>query len=190
MPNLILAPELERVVVHRRGVLTVPVSAGLVGCSCSRRLLMLADQPRECSGWMVGALPVAARALELYALRQGERFVSRMRVRGYEPVGHDAQMRLHGPWISMNFDDILTHPDSDVFRQAEKLDRWGDTHPELAMAAVSMPDTYVKENFDYLLIGAFIKRFERVDLEVPYKEEIAPILLKGLHGKPIDHRQE
>ena len=174
--------------MHRRGVLTVPVSAGLVGCSCSRRLPMLTDQPRNCEGWRVGALPVAARALELYAFRQGETFIERMRVRGYEPLGLGADLRLHGPWISMNFDEILTHPDSDLFRQAEKPDRFGDKHPEYAMAAVTSPDLYVKENFDYLLIGTFIKQFERVDLEIPYKEEVAPIIVKGLHGKPIDRR--
>ena len=180
MPNIIIAPELERVVVHRRGVITVPVEAGLVGCSCSRRVEMLTAEARECGGWLVGALPVAARALELYALTMGERFIAMMRIRGYEPMGMDAKMRLHGPWISMNFDDILTHPDSDVFRQAEKLDKWGDAHPEKALAAVSTRDKYVKENFDYLLIGAFIKRFEQVDLEV--EDTDGRIAALGLHG--------
>ena len=52
--------------------------------------------------------------------------------------------------------------------------------PERALAAVHTPDTSARENFDYLLIGAFIKRFERVDLEV---EDIdGRIASLGLHG--------
>ena len=179
-PNIIVAPELERVVVHRRGVLTVPVEYGLVGCACSRRLEMLTDQPRDCEGWIVGALPVAARALELYALIKGATFIERMKIRGYTPLGLDAELRLHGPWISANFDSILAHPDDSMFKEAERKDRWGDTHPERALAAVHTPDTSARENFDYLLIGAFIKRFERVDLEV---EDIdGRIASLGLHG--------
>ena len=183
MPNIIVLPELGSSIVHRRGVFSVPAEYGLVGCACSRRVEMLTDQPRLCNGWSVGQLPIAARLLELEALRLGSRFVERMKIRGYEPVGHDARLRLHGPWLSYNFDDILADPDSSVFRDAERPDRNGDTHPELTLGFIHDAPSKVEEKFDYLLIGAFIRPFQRVEIVLPW-EDTEQIRRLGLHGVP------
>src|SRR3990167_5155619 len=183
MPNLLLRPDLGQVIVHRRGVFSVPVEYGLVGCSCSRRVEMLTDEARNCVGWRIGQLPLPARLLELEALRLGWKFIARMKVRGYEPVGEDAALRLHGPWLSYNFDDILTDPDSSVFRDAERPDRNGDTHPELTLGFIHDAPSKVEEKFDYLLIGAFIRPFQRVEIVLPW-EDTEQIRRLGLHGVP------
>ena len=184
MANIIVAPELPKVIVYRRGVFSVPVEHGLVGCSCSQRVEMLTDEARNCVGWRIGQLPLPARLLELEALRLGWRFIERMRVRGYEPLGEDASLRLHGPWLSYNFDDTLNDVDSSVFRDAERPDKWGDAHPEKVLGFVQNAPSAIEEKFDYLLIGAFLRPFERIEgVELAW-EDTARIRKLGLHGLP------
>lgn len=138
--GLIVTPSLERSVVQRRGIVTVPDEDATASCNCVRR------QP--CNGIEVSKLPVHARKLELYMREMGDRFINRMRVRGYEWVGGD--LRLHGPWPSFEFNQKMADVESALWKQAEREDDLSHVLP--FVIEQPQPGGYS----DYRLVGDFM----------------------------------
>ena len=153
--NFVIAPELEQVLVVRRGILTVPAEDALARCKC----------PRACSGLAPDKLPLRMRQLELYVMEMAEKFQSRQAIRGHELVGG---LVLHGPFPSYNFNDHLSDVQSSIWNDT-KPDKNGDEHPEHALTVVFEREMAFNPYMDYLLVGTFLK--QAVLTEVISKEE-------------------
>jgi hypothetical protein len=144
-------PDLERSLVQKRGIVTVPHEDAVVNCDCALR--------RPCDGLSLFDLPLSARTLELYLREMGNRFVSRMRVRGLEWVGGD--LRLHGPWVSYDFNEKLADVESNAWKQAVREDDPSGALPFVFERDASCPYS------DYLLVGEFIVKNTWTEVIVP-----------------------
>lgn len=153
MTGIIVAPNLEKHLVVRRGILTVPQEDASVGCQCVHG--------RPCQGLSVNDLPLSARPLELYVRQMGDKFIARMAIRGFQLVGQ--KLRLHGPWPSYELNQHLTDVESAAWGEAKRQDDPSLTLPFVFDRDASSP------YMDYLLVGQFIK--EAVLTEVIVKEE-------------------
>lgn len=149
--GIVIAPDLETHLVQRRGIVTVPNEDALAACWCGAR--------QRCPGLSLSQLPLEMRKLEIYLLEMAKKFQSRMAVRGYELVG---DLRLHGPWVSYEFNQTLADTESALWREAEKQDDLSHVLPFVHNRAFSPYS-------DYLLVGDFLK--EAVLTEVILKEE-------------------
>jgi len=101
------------------------------------------------------------RPLELHLKAMGRRFIERMAVRGYEWTGGD--LRLHGPWVSYEFNQKLVDIEAVAWREAQSHDDPSLVLPFVIERAATSPYS------DYLLIGQFLKR--SVLTEVIVQEE-------------------
>src|SRR3990167_4901740 len=96
-------------VTTRTAYVTVPREIAVVNCDCAYN--------RPCKGLAINGLPLDARALELHLREIGYRFINRMEVRGLQYFN---DMRLHGPWVSKEFDRRMADVKSDLFARAER----------------------------------------------------------------------
>lgn len=151
MTALVLTPNLEKSLVTKRGIVTVPDEDATASCLCVRR--------QNCPGIIVNQLPLESATLERYMLEMGTRFLDRMKVRGLELVGSD--LRLHGPWPSYEFSKTAADIESQAWKDAE---REGDASYVLPFI-IEQP---VKGAYsDYLLVGDFIAPNVWTEVEVP-----------------------
>lgn len=142
MPGLVLTPSLEKSLVTKRGIVTVPDEDATVSCLCVR------NQP--CPGIVVSQLPVAAATLEAHMRMMGDKFVDRMRVRGLEWVGGD--LRLHGPRPSYEFNKTMADIESQAWKDAERED-------DLTHVLQYVLEEPVENGYsDYYLVGDFMER--------------------------------
>ena len=128
-------------VTTRTAFVTVPNEMATVNCDCALN--------RSCEGLDVNGLPLTSRALELHIREIGYRFVNRMEVRGLQYFN---DMRLHGPWVSREFDRRMADVKSDLFARAER-----ENDPSLVLPFV-VDQGADSPYSDYLLIGKFIMR--------------------------------
>jgi len=128
-------------VTTRIAYVTVPRELATVNCDCAYN--------RSCKGLEINGLPLTARALELHLRDIGYQFVNRMEVRGLQYFN---DMRLHGPWVSKEFDKRLIDVQSELFARAMKED-----DPSLVLPFV-IEDNAASPYSDYLLVGKFIMR--------------------------------
>lgn len=138
--GLVITPSLEKSLIQRRGIVTVPDEDATISCECV--------SARPCNGLTVRELPLEARTLESHMRMMGDKFVSRMRARGLEWVGGD--LRLHGPWPSYEFNRTMADVESSMWRQAESED---EPRHVLPMVIERAP---VGGYSDYLLVGDFL----------------------------------
>ena len=151
MTALVLTPSLEKSLVTKRGIVTVPDEDATASCLCVRR--------QNCPGIVVSQLPVESATLERYMVEMGTRFIDRMRVRGLELVGSD--LRLHGPWPSYEFSKTAANIEDQAWKDAE---REGDASYALPFI-IEQP---VKGEYsDYFLVGDFIAPNVWTEVEVP-----------------------
>ena len=142
MTALVITPELERSLVTKRGIVTVPDEDATVSCFCVRG--------QNCSGIVVNELPVEASVLEGHMRMMGTKFIGQMKRRGLEWVGGD--LRLHGPWPSYEFNKTLADIESQAWKDAEQT---GDLNGVLPYV-IEQPTK--GEYADYLLVGDFTER--------------------------------
>ena len=155
MTALVLTPNLEKSLVTKRGIVTVPDEDATASCLCVRR--------QNCEGIIVKQLPVESAVLERHMTEMGTRFIDRMKVRGLELAGGD--LRLHGPWPSYEFNKTLADVESQAWKDAE---RTGD-NSYLLPFIIEQP---VKGEYsDYLLVGDFIAPNVWTEVEVPDANE-------------------
>ena len=141
MTALVITPSLEKSLVTKRGIVTIPDEDATASCLCVKN--------QNCHGIVVSELPVESAMLERYMLEMGTRFISRMKARGLEWVGGD--LRLHGPWPSYEFSKTAADIESQAWKDAE---REGDLSHALSFV-IEQP---VKGEYsDYLLVGDFIE---------------------------------
>ena len=152
MTGLLVAPELERSLVWRRGILTVPKEDATISCDC------VTGKP--CRGLVVRDLPLEASQLQRYVQEMGTRFVDRLRVRGYDWLG---EMRLHGPWESYEFNKMAMDIESEAWKRAEEESDLSYILPFVIEKDGTSPYS------DYVLLGNFLLR--NVLTEVVVKEE-------------------
>ena len=128
-------------VAERTAYVTVPREMAVVNCDCAFN--------RPCKGLSVNSLPLTARALETHLREIGYRFINRMEVRGLQYLN---DMRLHGPWVSREFDKRMADVQSELFARAVKEDDPSLIVPFVVDEAATSPYS------DYLLVGKFIMR--------------------------------
>lgn len=150
--GILITPHLERCLVERRGILTVPSEDAKAVCNC--------PGGRPCNGLIVRELPLHMRALELHVIKMEKKFVSRLAARGCELVGG---LKLHGPWPSYDFNNRLTDIQTSMWEEAKRAD-----DPGLTLTAVFERDMAFNPYSDYLLVGDFLK--EAVLTEIITKE--------------------
>ena len=141
MVGVIVTPNLEKSLIERTGIVTVPDEDATVSCSCLR------GNP-NCRGIRISKLPLKCRTLEQHMRFMGDKFIARMAVRGLEWVGGD--MRLHGPRTSYLFNERMSDVGSPSWGEARSAD-----DPGKALYHVfDEPD----ENgySDYTLVGEFL----------------------------------
>ena len=148
MTAIIISPELELSLVERRGIFTIPTEDATLTCNCPKGL--------ACGGIAFDKIPLKHRTFEMHARELAKRFIERQAVRGYELVGDD--LRLHGPFWSYDFNNTLTDINSSLFKDAQRQDRNGDTHPELVLGAVFERDLAFNPYVDYRVVGQFLKQ--------------------------------
>ena len=147
MPAFVVAPDLPIVKVVRRGILTVPIEDAAVRCAC--------PSP-SCAGLDVNTLPLTARTLQRHVFMLGQRFIERMRIRGYEQ-SPGATLRLHGPWVSYEFNNTLADIESSALSpEATPMDALALAHTRAAFSPYS----------DYVLVGEFLKQAVLLDIPV------------------------
>lgn len=151
MTSVVITPALERSLVIKRGIVTVPDEDASVSCLCVRG--------QNCGGIVVNQLPVAASTLESYMRVMGDKFVSRMGARGLEWVG--GNLRLHGPWPSYEFNKTAADMESQAWKDAEREDDLN----HVLQYVIEQP---VENGYsDYLLVGEFMERNVWTEVEVP-----------------------
>jgi len=138
LPSLLVTPSLDKTIVQRRGIVTVPNELAKAACRC----------PGPCNGISINTLPLPLRPLEIHLRQMGDRFIDRMRVRGFEWVGGD--LRLHGPWVSYEFNQHVADVESAAWREAERSE-----DPSAILPFVFEQDA-ASPYSDYLLVGQFI----------------------------------
>lgn len=153
--GLVVTPSLEKSLIQRRGIVTVPDEDASVSCECVRG--------RPCHGIEVSKIPLEARTLESHMRVMGDRFISRMRARGAEWIGGD--LKMHGPWPSYQFNQTMADVGSSLWAQAEREDDLNHALPFI----IEQPT----ENgySDYLLVGDFMVRNVWTEVEVPDADE-------------------
>jgi hypothetical protein len=104
-------------------------------------------------------LPLEARELELHLRGMGEKFVSRMAIRGYESIGG---LVLHGPWLSYEFNTKLVDIENAAWKRAEKEQDLSHILPFVLERDATSPYK------DYLLVGDFLK--QNILTEIVVKE--------------------
>ena len=152
MTSLIVTPELEKSLVWKRGILTVPKEDAAISCDCVAR--------KPCRGLVIRDLPLEAGPLRRYAETMGKRFIDRQRVRGCEFMG---EMRLHGPWESYEFNRMAMYVESEAWRHAAQEQDLSYVLPYVIERNGTSPYS------DYVLLGNFLVR--NVLTEVVVKEE-------------------
>lgn len=145
-----VAPDLERMLVWRRGILTVPQEDAIVSCSCITS--------KSCKGLGLNNLPLIARHLQRYCLQMAEKFQERMRIRGYQLQGN---LRLHGPWPSYEFNQHLVDVESSLWREAQR-----QSDPTIVLPLV-VDRTATSPYSDYLLVGQFLKQAVLTEIWIP-----------------------
>lgn len=156
MTGIIVAPDLGKVLVERRGIFTVPGEMATVSCWC--------PHGKPCQGVEIDKLPQSEHQFFLWAKRMGEMFIARQEPRGYEwAMGN---LWLHGPFPSYEFNSRLVDIESEALRQAGKRGPDGFEHPEQALPLVFERDAF-SPYMDYVFLGKFLFRDLMTDLEVP-----------------------
>ena len=156
MPNILVAPNLEKMLVQERGIVTVPSEEALVSCFCVRSI------PQPCSGLRVNDLPLQARQLQLHLFQAAMKWEERMRVRGYQLSG---ELRLHGPWPSYEFNQQLIDIESSLWAKAEAEDDPSLLLPFVVDRVATSPYS------DYLLVGQFWKQAVLTEIWIPDSTE-------------------
>ncbi len=142
MTALVITPSLEKSLVTKRGIVTMPVEDATVSCLCVKG--------QNCNGIVVNKLPVEASVLESHMRMMGDKFIGQMGRRGLEWVGGD--LRLHGPWPSYEFNKTLADVESQSWKDAEKEDDLN----HVLQYVIEQP---VEGGYsDYLLVGDFMER--------------------------------
>ena len=149
--GIVIVPALETQLVKRRGIVTVPREDALAACWC---------QEGRCSGLGLDNLPLEMRKLEIHLKLMADKFTKRMAVRGYELVG---DLRLHGPWVSYEFNQALADVEATLWEEAIKSDDASLVLPFIIERNAASPYS------DYLLVGNFLAK--AVLTEVIVKEE-------------------
>lgn len=158
MTSIVVAPELDRMVVERRGIFTVPAEDSLVACNCPHR--------KPCNGIRIRSISLENRAFELLAHDMEQRFLERQAARGFELMG--AELLLHGPFWSYDFNSHLADISSSAWWDAQKKDRNGDEHPENTLGYVFEVDQSAFNPYrDYLIVGTFLKQAVLTEVFIP-----------------------
>src|SRR3990172_3391238 len=152
MTPRLVTPELEKSLVWRRGILTVPNEDATVSCDCVAR--------KPCRGLVVRDLPLEVGALRRYIEEMGRRFIERQQARGCEFMG---EMRLHGPWESYEFNQMAMHIENEAWKRAAQEEDLSYVLPYIIERNGTSPYS------DYILLGNFLVR--NVLTEVVVKEE-------------------
>jgi len=147
--NFLITPTLEKSLVSRRGIATVPEEMATVSCECVTR--------KPCSG--LAAFPLVARNLELELARMGKLMVGRLARRGYEWLG---ELKIHGPWPSYEFNERLADIEAEAWKRAAVEKDLSYTLPFVFEWNAASPYK------DYLLVGDFL--LQNVLTEVIVKE--------------------
>lgn len=156
MTGLLIAPDLDRVVIKRQGIFTLPAEDALVRCGCNGR---------PCSGVDASHLPQEWAKFETTARRLGDMFIERQAIRGFEWVS--GSMRLHGPFPSYDFNRHLADVESEAMRQAGKRDKADDMeHPERTLGIVFEREAF-NPYVDYVFVASFLFKDRMTDLELP-----------------------
>ena len=148
MTAVVITPSLEKSLITRRGVVTVPAEDATASCECV--------SGKNCHGLDVWKLPLEAQTLEKHMRMMGDRFVSRMKARGLEAVGG---LLLHGPWPSYEFNRTMADVESSLWKQAAREDDASYVLPFI----IEQPEE--SGYSDYLLVGDFLA--QNVWTEVP-----------------------
>lgn len=145
MPNIVARPHRELVLAVRRGTFTVPDAVATVNCNCAFRL--------PCEGLVLTSLPQESWELAKVARERAKTMAARLAVRGQRLIG---DLRLHGPWISYNFEQHLVDADSSAWDQARKQERGDGVYedPSALLPMVFERDAALPMS-DYLLVGYF-----------------------------------
>lgn len=149
MSGLIVAPELNKVLVAKHGTFTFPAEDAVIWCRCARGL-------SPCEGIEPNKIPQEQRKFELLVKDMGDLFIRQQQPRGLEWVEGD--LRLHGPFPSMDFNKHLVDVESSQWRDAMRPDRNGDPHPELALDMVFEQEGAFNPYVDYKVIAHFLRR--------------------------------
>lgn len=156
MPGILIAPSLDKVLVERRGIFTVPVENATVKCWCT--------VGKPCQGVSIDSLPQAFHSFVMWAKQMGEMFIERQKPRGFE-FPTSGELRLHGPFPSYDLNNQLADVESTALKEAMQRDKDGVEHPEKAV-----PFVFEREAFnpymDYVFIGSFLFKDRMTDLEV------------------------
>lgn len=150
--GIVIVPELEKQLVQRRGIVTVPREDALAACWCGAR--------QRCRGLSLNDLPLEMRKLEIHLKLMADKFRDRMAIRGYELIG---DLRLHGPWVSYEFNQTLADVESTLWREAAKQD-----DPSIALPFI-IERNAASPYSDYLLVGDFLAKATMT--EIILKEE-------------------
>ncbi len=142
-------PTLGKSLVDDRAHVTVPIEIANQRCGCTHR------QP-DCRGFSPGDLPVEAGPLAQALLSVGKAWIRAMSVRGRDLRG---DIRVHGPWRSMDFAENVSDPTDSMWEKAREKPREYGTYadPTEVLGAVFSPNPN-SPNADYYLVGQFVAR--------------------------------
>ena len=155
MPGIIIAPNLDTVLVQRQGIFTLPAEDAIVGCNCQFK--------KPCGGVDIDKLPFEVVAFFHTAKAMGSRFIERQVARGFEYVG---PMVLHGPFPSYDLNRNLADLESSRLKEAMRRDHDGFEHPEMSLEFVFERDE-IGNYADYVFVGDFLFKDQMTDVEVP-----------------------
>lgn len=144
MPTLVVVKDRQLCPVPISGVFTLPAEDATVACTCP-------DQP--CTGININTLPPQQRNFELLARQMVAQLIARQKARGREFTGRIA---LHGPQPSFDLNAHLVDVNASMWREAQRPDRNGDEHPELALDAVFEQDKAFSPYMDYRYQAEFL----------------------------------
>ncbi len=148
MPALHTPETLERSLVIKRGIFTVPEGIATVNCDCAFGV--------DCAGLNIHMLAPEHRDLELEARQMTKKFIRVMTLRGLELK---SALSMHGPWVSYDFEHNAIGVDDSAFYRAREMEhedgKYADPSHIAALAFERDPDV---GKSDYLIAGYFVER--------------------------------
>ena len=152
MGQLLVFQERELCPVWQQAVVTVPAEDAVAGCWCCER--------KPCQGFLVAQMPLLARQLQLYLYDMSDRFIDRMKVRGYLPG--DGVVRVHGPSLSYQLAERAFDAGSPMW--ADAITR---NDPALVLDTVFEMEGAYNPYRDYIMMTQFFRHEERLRSSLP-----------------------
>ena len=146
MVHILVAKDLQRQKVQKRGIISVPGEMAKY----------------KCAGVRIQDMPLPHRHLQQVLHEAAKQMIAKQALRGYDYFDHDG-VHVYGPYPSYEFREHMLTGEEYALRDG--------SNPKLAAQLVKERATVIGAYADYLIVANFWAVPQIVEYEVPSKEE-------------------